>query len=417
MEPNEVIALKKEYFFPNSMHFYQDPPVMVKGAGQYLFDNDGKRYTDFFAGVTVVNCGHCNDYINQKVIQQVGQLQHTSVIYLTEPAVQLAQRLAEKLPGDIKNTFFCNSGTEANEGALLLARMATGRKGFIAFEGGLHGRSALTMSVTGIPMWRIDPYLDDTVYFAKGFMAHEAFKIATAEESLASVEAILKEHGNSIAACIVEPIQGNGGIHVPPFDFFVRLKDLLEAYGVLLIADEVQTGFGRTGTYFAVEHFGIVPDIITMAKALGNGIPIGAFSARPEVAKFFNKPSASTLGGNPVSATAGLAVMDVIEEQNLCERSAQLGLFLLEKLAPLKTQFEMILDIRGIGLMIGIEITSPIYVDAILESMKNKGFIVGKNGMQRNVIVFQPPLVITEADIVDMVNALTFTMEMVFAQK
>ena len=165
--PDHIINLKKEYFFPNSMHFYKNPPHIVRGSMQYLFDSEGKRYTDFFSGVTVLNCGHSNPYIIDRVKAQLENLQHTSIIYLTQPMAMLAKELSKILPGNIKNTFFCNSGTEANEGALLLSRMHTGRKAFLSFEGGLHGRSYLTMSVTGIPMWRIDPFLDGNVFFRK----------------------------------------------------------------------------------------------------------------------------------------------------------------------------------------------------------------------------------------------------------
>jgi len=275
-----IMDKKKQFFFPNAMHFYKDPPHLVRGEGQYLFDDQGNKYTDFFAGVTVVNCGHCNKEINEKVQAQLNTLQHTSIIYLTEPMVELAEKLAGLLPGDMTRSFFVNSGTEANEGALLLARLHTGKKGFIAFEGGLHGRSALTMSVTGIPMWRVDPFLDENVHFVKGFMAHEADRVSCAETSLKSLKEILDNHSDDIAALIVEPVQGNGGIHVPPIDFLKKVKMLCEEHNVLMIADEVQTGFGRCGEMFAVNHFGVVPDIITYAKALGNGVPIGGFSAR-----------------------------------------------------------------------------------------------------------------------------------------
>lgn len=393
LSPEQIIEKKKTYFYPNTMHFYKNPPHIVRGDMQYLYDHTGKRYTDFFAGVTVLNCGHSNPEIIEATERQLSSLQHTSIIYLTEPMVRLAEALASRLPGDIQNTFFCNSGTEANEGALLLSRMHTGRKGFLAFEGGLHGRSHLTMSVTGIPMWRIDPFLDEDVYFAKAF-------------DLESVDRILEAHGDGIAACIVEPIQGNAGIRVPSHDFFIRLKEKLDRYGILLIVDEVQTGFARTGTFFAIEQFGIVPDIITYAKALGNGVPIGAFSARPHVAASFNKPSASTLGGNPVSTTAGLAVLDYIDSHQLCERSKILGERLKNGLQRLMNKFACIKDIRGMGLMIGAEVSSAQFVDTILEEMKERGFIIGKNGMDRNVLAFQPPLIIAESDIDLMFEAL-----------
>lgn len=405
LKSSDIIQLKKDYFFPNAMHFYKAPPHITRGEGKYLFDDQNKRYLDFFAGVTVVNCGHCEPEIVEKTTAQLKTLQHTSIIYLTEPMVLLAERLSKVLPGDIQNTFFCCSGTEANEGALLLARLHTGKRGFIAFEGGLHGRSALTMSVTGIPMWRIDPFLDPNVYFAKGFMGTEADIEAISNASLESVEHILKAHADEIAACIVEPIQGNGGINIPHKTFFKRLKVLLESYGVLLITDEVQTGFARTGKMFAIEHFDVVPDIITMAKALGNGVPVGAFSARPHIAKSFNKPSASTLGGNPVTMTTGLAVLDFIENHKLCEQSEKLGLYLKKELQQLASEFEAIEDVRGLGLMAGMTLDSPENVDIVLEKMLQKGFIVGKNGMNRNVIALQPPLVVNQDDIDLLVTA------------
>lgn len=401
----DIVRLKKEYFFPNAMHFYKNPPHIVKGQGKYLFDDQNRRYLDFFAGVTVANCGHCEPEIVKATTDQLQMLQHTSIIYLTEPMVLLAEKLAEVLPGDIQNTFFCCSGTEANEGALLLSRLYTGKRGFIAFEGGLHGRSALTMSVTGIPMWRIDPFLDENVYFAKGFIGSDEDQEELCAESLKSVEAILKAHAHEIAACIVEPIQGNGGINVPHENFLKSLKALLEAHNVLLIADEVQTGFARTGKMFAVDHFDFVPDIITMAKALGNGVPIGAFSARPHVAKAFNKPSASTLGGNPVAMRTGLAVLDFIENHNLCLQSETLGAYLKAQLKVLKDKYNSILDVRGLGLMVGMTLESSELVDTVLEAMLGKGFIVGKNGMNRNVIALQPPLVINKDDIDLLISA------------
>lgn len=410
---SEIIHKKQQYFFQNGMHFYKNPPQFVRGEMQYLYDTEGKRYTDFFGGVTVVNCGHANPEVSAAVAEQAKTLQHTSIIYLTEPMVLLAEKLASVLPGDINRSFFCCSGTEANEGALLLARLATQKRGFISFSGGLHGRSALTMSVTGIPMWRIDPYLDEHVYFADCYYQVGEEPQVTSERVLKQVEAILVAHGHDIAACIVEPIQGNGGMMVPHKDFFKALKPMLEAHGVLLIADEVQTGFARTGEMFAMTHFGVVPDIMTMAKALGNGAPIGVFSATEAVAAHMTKPSASTLGGNPVSMRAGLAVLDYIEKNELALRAKTLGAQLEEGLKLLQTQYPFIKDIRGLGLMLGAEIadmdngkTAAEVVDHILEAMKDRGFIVGKNGMGRNVLAFQPPLVVESTDIEAMLNHL-----------
>ncbi|MCL2025747.1 MAG: aspartate aminotransferase family protein [Leptospirales bacterium] len=390
---DEIIQKKKQYFYPNTMHFYSNPPHLVRGEGKYLFDDKGKSYLDFFAGVTVVNCGHCNPEITERVSEQVKRLQHTSIIYLTEPMVELAERLAGILPGDIHQVFFCNSGSEANDGALQLARMKTGKKGFLSFKGGLHGRTTLTLAVTGIPMWRIDPFLDDeSVWFAEGY--------SNADESLKSVEDILERHGNEIAACIAEPVQGNGGINIPPPDFFIRLKRLLEKHNVLLIFDEIQTGFGRLGYMFASEYFNVVPDIISFAKALGNGTPMGAFAARPDTAAALNRPSSSTLGGNPVSMTAGLAVLDFIEKNDLCAKSKELGAYFLEQLRILeKDHKDIIAGVRGLGLMAGVSMKNPAHVDVILEKMKDNGIIIGKNGMNREVLAFQPPLIIDKNDI------------------
>ena len=400
----EIIQKKKQYFYPNTMHFYSNPPHIVKGEGKFLFDDKGKSYLDFYAGVTVVNCGHCNPEITERVSEQVKRLQHTSIIYLTEPMVRLAERLAGILPGDIHQVFFCNSGSEANDGALQLARMKTGKRGFLSFQGGLHGRTTLTLAVSGIPMWRIDPFLDDEpVWFAEGF--------SNADESLKSVEGILNAHGNEISACIVEPVQGNGGINIPPPDFFIRLKQLLEKHNVLLIFDEIQTGFGRLGYMFASEYFNVVPDIISFAKALGNGTPIAAFAARPDTAAALNKPSSSTLGGNPVSMTAGLAVLDFIEKNGLCAKSKELGVYFLEQLRAVEKDYRgLIADVRGLGLMLGVSMKEPSHVDVILEKMKDNGIIIGKNGLNREVLAFQPPLIIDKNDIDLVCSALRETL-------
>jgi 4-aminobutyrate aminotransferase-like enzyme len=408
MERQEALNLRGEYFMPCVQYFYKDPPLFVRGDMQYLYDERGKKYLDFFAGVSVMNCGHSNPFITERVIAQIGKLQHLTNVYLTEPVLRLAERLARILPGGpasslsgtaahgasgISNSFFCNSGSEANEGALLLARLATGKRKFIALNGGLHGRTYLTMAVTGIPMWRADPFLPGDFYFAD-----------SAEEVVAALEG-----DRDIAALICEPIQGNGGIRPVPPDFFEKIAEPLKSCGALLIVDEVQSGFARTGKMFAIEHYGVVPNIMTMSKALGNGIPIAAFASSREIALRFTKPSASTLGGNPVSASAALAVLDYIENEGLCARAAELGSYLRSRLDSLASMFPVIKEVRGEGLMLGAEIApdgnlgdgedSGVLTDRILEELKERGVILGKNGLGRNVLAFQPPLVINRGDI------------------
>ena len=379
----------------------------------YSIHDQGKEYLDFFAGVSVMNCGHCNLEILEKTIQQMQTLQHTTIIYLTEEMVQLAEKLASVLPGDLRRLFFCCTGSEANEGAMLLARLYTGKNEFIALENGLHGRTYLTMSATGIPMWRADPDLSPKVHFAKTVWDSNTDLEQAAKASIESIKEIIQTRGaNHMAALIAEPIQGNGGIITPPAWYFKELKQLLEDNGILLIIDEVQTGFARTGKMFAIEHYDVVPDIMTVAKALGNGMPISAFCTTDEVAKAFTKPSASTLGGNPVSSATALAVLDYIEKYELCETAAHLGEMLKEGLIALQAKYSLIKDVRGIGLMLGAELVkedgqpASEETDVILEKLKDRGIIVGKNGLNRNVLAFQPPLVITEANVQTLLHEL-----------
>ncbi|MCB2290355.1 aspartate aminotransferase family protein [Clostridium sp. CS001] len=414
--PENIIAKRKEYFYPATSCFYKNPPQIVGGMMQYLFDSNHKKYVDFFAGVSVMNCGHSNPEILKSTIEQLNKLQHTTTLYLTEPMVLLAEKLAELLPGDIKRTFFCVTGSEANEGAMALARLHTKKNKFIALNGGLHGRTHLTLSVTGIPMWRLDDNLmKENVFFIERPYSPTISYGEAMENSLLQLETVLKEHGNDICAMILEPIQGNGGIVMYPIDYLKKVKALLHEHNVLLIVDEVQTGYGRTGKMYCIENYDVVPDILVTAKALGNGIPISTFSTTDEIAKSFTKPSASTFGGNPVAAQTALSVLSYIEKNDLVRKSNELGKYLKQKLEQLSSPF--IEEIRGCGLMLGIQLqsknqnlTSAEIADIILEEMKDLGFLIGKNGLNRDVLAFQPPLVISKEDI----DSLTSNLEKVF---
>jgi 4-aminobutyrate aminotransferase len=403
--PEDILKKRQEYFFPATSAFYKEPPQIVGGSMQYLYDHNNKRYVDFFAGVSVLNCGHSNPEILRDTIEQLSKMQHTTTLYLTQPMVELAEKLAGILPGDIKRTFFCVSGSEANEGAMALARLYTKKKGYIALKGGLHGRTHLTLSVTGIPMWRLDDNLiNENIYFIdRPYSAKGSYEEAMAK-SLQQLEEVLNNHGQDICAMLIEPVQGNGGIIMYPHDYVKKVKSLLEKYHVLLIVDEVQTGYGRTGKMFAIEHYEVVPDIMVTAKALGNGIPISTFSTTDEIAQAYCSPSASTFGGNPVAAQTALSVLNYIEKNNLVARAKDLGEYLKHELQQLSSAF--IQEIRGCGLMLGMQIqtlnitkTSAEITDMILEEMKERGFMVGKNGLNRDVVAFQPPLIITKEDI------------------
>lgn len=403
----ELIGLKQRHMVPCLYHFYRQPPVIVRGEMQYLFDAEGRRYLDAYAGVTVMNAGHCNPAIIELAIAQIRRLQHTTTIYLAEPIYRLAERLTAFIGGGIDRVFFVNSGTEANEGALLLSRLFTGRTGFIHLNGALHGRTALTMGLTGLAMWRTDPAPPPRLFQAPcPHCAHCELGLRFGSCGYACVEAvrdILRDQGD-IAALIAEPIQGNGGIVVPPEGYFERLQAVLHEAGALLIADEVQCGFGRTGRRFAFQHSAIEPDILTLAKALGNGFPIGAFCTSARIAACYTRPGASTTGGNPVSAAAALAVLEYHDGHGLAERAAELGAWLRERLEALTAGRPFVAEVRGRGLMIGLELALdgkplPALADWLLEEMKNRGFLIGKTGRGREVLAFMPPLVVERADL------------------
>ena len=376
--PDAILEKKKNYIMPCLGHFYERPPQFVKGFMQYLFDSTGKKYLDCFAGVSVMNCGHANPDITRRICQQVETLQHVCNIYLTENFVQLAERLATVTPGKLQKSFFCSTGSEANEGAMLLATIYTQRSEFLALTGGLHGRTKLGMSVTGIGMWRTDPNPVGGIHFVPHPYCyrcplekkHPDCDLACADQ----VETVIKTATSGrLAALIAEPIQGNAGIVTPPPGYFIRLKEILDAHQALLIIDEVQTGFARTGKMFAIEHYGVTPDIMTMAKALGNGVPISAFIATADIADRYTQPGASTLGGNPVSSTAALAVLDYIERHHLRENAAARGAQLADGLKDLQRRHPILGDIRGLGLMRGAEFVhadgspAPAALDAALE--------------------------------------------------
>ena len=417
----EILSKKKKFIMPCLGHFYSEPPQFVRGEMQYLFDDSGKKYLDMYAGVSVINCGHCNPFITERMIAQIKKLQHVCNIYLTENFVNLAERLAKVTPGDLQKSFFCSTGTEANEGALLLATVYTKSSEFIALQNGLHGRTKLTMSLTGIGMWRTDPNPVGGINFAPNPYCYRCplgKKFPECDLECANkIEEVIKNFtSGKPAALIAEPIQGNAGIVVPPKNYFKRVKEILEKYHALLISDEVQTGFARTGKMFAIENFNVVPDIMSVAKALGNGQPISAFISTAEIANTYTRPGASTLGGNPVSSTAGLAVLDYIAENNLMQNAKLRGDQLKNGLLNLQKKYPIIGDVRGIGLMIGAEFVNadkspaPQKLDKVLEQLKDMGFIIGKGGVGRNVMAFQPPLVITEQNVDDVLNALDLVL-------
>lgn len=419
--PQAIIEKKKKYIMPCLAHFYSNPQQMVKGDMQYLYDSNGKKYLDMYAGVSVMNCGHCNPEITKAVVEQVQTLQHVCNIYLTENFVNLAEMLANVTPGELQKSFFCSTGSEATEGAMLLASIYTGNTEVIALRHGLHGRTKLGMSVTGLQMWRTDPNPVGGIHFTPNPNCYRCpmnKKYPECDLACANaVEDLIKTSTSGHpGAFIAETIQGNAGCVVPPPGYFKRVKEILAQYGTLLIIDEVQTGFARSGKMFAIENFDVVPDIMCMAKALGNGAPISAFISTAEIADTYTRPGASTLGGNPVSSAAGMGVLNYIREHDLCKNAYERGEQLRAGLRELAKKHPVIGDVRGLGLMDGAEFIhsdgspAPEILDDCLETLKDRGFIIGKNGVGRNVMAFQPPLVITEDNVNDVLNALDLVL-------
>jgi 4-aminobutyrate aminotransferase-like enzyme len=397
----QLLAAKRDFLVPCVYHFYQRPAVLVRGEGAYLFDSEGRRYLDCYCGVTVVSAGHSNPEILDAAIEQLRQLQHTTTIYLTEPMLDLARAIAELAPAPLRRSFFCASGSEANEGALLLAALATGRHECVYLREGLHGRTKWAMSATGLDMWRTDPNPLRTAHAAPG---------PRHPDSLAAIERLLRLE--SIAAVIAEPIQGNGGIVVPPDHYWPELRRLCDRYGTLLIADEIQTAWNRTGRWFATQHWQVVPDIVTVAKALGNGFPIAAYLTSDAIAAHYTRPGAATFGGNLVSCRAALATLRFHQRHELGRRSERLGVYLEERLRQLQQRHAAIAEVRGRGLMLGAELRTPdgspaaALTDSLLERLKDAGYLIGKTGPGRNVLTFLPPLIVEAEELDGLVDVL-----------
>jgi 4-aminobutyrate aminotransferase-like enzyme len=420
--PQAILAKKQQYLIPCSYHFYRDPPQIVRGQGIYVFDSGGRRYMDLYSGVSVHALGHCHPEMVEAICRQVGTLQHTSTIYLTEPMVNLAEQLARVLPGPICRTFFCCSGSEANEGAALLATLHTGRSEFLAFQNGLHGRTKLGMSLTGLGFWRTDPNpVGGIVHVPPPFCRNCPFGQSLGQcqyQCVAAVEtAIRTATSGKPAAMFVEPVQGNGGIMVPPPEYFPKLREVLNRYSTLLVADEVQTGFGRTGRMFALEHWNVTPDILTGGKALGGGTPVGFFSTTDDIAASYTRPSASTFGGNPVTAQAGLKLLEILQRDMLVDRCARMGTELQDRLKKIAAKSDRVSDVRGLGLMVGVQIagcgtlSGAEGTDRILERMKDRGYLLGKTGPGRNVLTWMPPLIVRPEELMEAVDAFEKTLQ------
>ena len=389
MTNKEIIGLTESYVANTYKRF---PIAITKGEGARVFDADGKSYLDFVAGLAVTNLGHCHPKVVEAVRKQAGELFHISNLFHIAPQAELAKLLCENSFAD--KVFFANSGAEAIEAAIKLARRyfssrGVGRANIISMEKSFHGRTFAALAATAQKKIQkgFEPHLEEFTYVPFG-----------------DVDAVRRALGPTTAAVLLEPVQGEGGVNIAPDPFLKELKALLSEAGVLLIYDEVQVGMGRTGKLFAYEHYGVTPDIMTLAKGLANGAAIGAMLATDEVAAAFTPGThASTFGGNPLSTAAGAATVRAMLDEGVLENTVKVGGYLLEKLNALKERYGFIKEIRAMGLIVGMEIDMP--GAPIVDSALERGLLI--NCTAETVLRFLPPLVIGEEEVDEMIEILS----------
>lgn len=409
----EILERYKQVMFPAAAPYHGDSPLVVDRAkNQYIWDVEGNRYLDFFGGILTVSVGHCNEEITERAIAQLQKVQHTSTIYVNEGMVTLAEKVAALTPGRLGKCFFTNSGTEANETAVLAARMFTGNPTVITLRHAYSGRSLLAMSLTAHGNWRlggvVDPYVKHvrnpyTFRAPLGLSPEQVVKLCVQDLE----ETIATTTQGKIAAFMAEPIQGVGGFIVPPADYFKRVLPIVREAGGLFISDEVQTGWGRTGgKWFGIEQWGVEPDIMTFAKGMGNGSPIGCTIATPEIADAMQGLTFSTFGGNPVTMAATLATIEYMEAHDVPRNCALQGARMAEKLGEFAAEFPIIGEARGMGLMQAIEIVQPggikpdaARTGAFVDTCKDMGLLLGKGGLYGNVVRIAPHLNVAAEDV------------------
>jgi 4-aminobutyrate aminotransferase len=417
---DEVIRKHREYLWPAVAPFYEKPLVADHAHMQYVWDLEGKKYLDFFGGILTISVGHTNPKVTTRIKDQIDRIQHTSTLHTSEALVDLAEKVAQITPGKLQKSFFTNSGTEANETALQLARAATGAFDVIALRHSYSGTSATTKALTGQTQWRKSGVIAQGVAHAINAYCYRCplgMTYPSCEVACANDVENLIQTGTSgqIAAFLAEPIQGSGGFITPPPEYFKIVFKAVKKYGGLFISDEVQTGFGRTGKHwFGIEHWEVIPDIITCAKGMANGAPIGATVTTSELAASFKGMTLSTFGGNPVTCVAARATIQVIEEERLLDNVHSVGAYFRGKLDELKEKYPLIGDVRGMGLMQGLELVkdrktkepAPEALTQLLERTRENGLLIGKGGLYGNVVRLSPMLNISKGDVDEAVRLL-----------
>src|SRR5260221_8383241 len=401
MTKDEIIKKHKQYLFPSVTNYYADPLVTDHASMQHLWDVDGNKYLDFFGGIVTISVGHANPRVTGKIKAQIDKLQHASTVFPNEAVVALAEKIAQITPGEISQSFFSNSGTQGHEFAVQLAPRFTGRFKVVALRHGYSGRSQMAQSMTAHNNWRKSLPVP-----APGFVhamnaycyrcplgkTYPSCDVACAKD----VEAVIQTStSGQIAAFFAEPIQGVGGFITPPKEYFKIVFKIVKDYGGLFISDEVQTGWGRTGKrWFGIEQWEVTPDIITAAKGLGNGAPVGVTMTRPEIAASFKSMQISTFGGNPVTSIAAKATIDLIEGDNLADNAATVSDYYRDRLEALKEKHDIIGDVRGMGLMHAIELVknrdtkepAAQETNQFMQECRQRGLLVGNAGLFNTVI-------------------------------
>ncbi|MGD0223926.1 MAG: aspartate aminotransferase family protein [Terriglobia bacterium] len=413
MTHDEIVRKKQEYLFNCVTTYFKDPMVIDHAKGQYVWDSEGKQFLDFLGGIVTVSVGHSNPKVTDKIKAQIDKVQHTSTLFVTEALVNLAEKVASIAPGKLKKSYFTNSGTEANEVAILTARMYTGNYELLALRHGYSGHSHLTKSLTGLHTYRKAGVIPYGIVQAPGpycyrcpyGLTYPSCDLHCAKD----IDEVIKTStSGQIAGMLVETIQGLGGFIVPPPGYFKIVANIVRNYGGLFIADEVQAAWGRTGKkWWGIEHWEVVPDIITSAKSMANGMPIGLTLTTPEIADAYKGLTISTFGGNPVACVAAKATIDLIEEDRLMDNAETVGNHFHAGLEALKEKHAIIGDVRGMGLMQGIELVKDRASKApgtdlanqLLERLRVHGLLVGKGGLYGNVVRMSPPLNISQADV------------------
>jgi alanine-glyoxylate transaminase/(R)-3-amino-2-methylpropionate-pyruvate transaminase len=411
----EVLALRRQYLTPGLVTYYRDPLLIVEGHMQYLWDETGKQYLDGFAGIVTVSVGHCHPKVVEKVREQVGRLQHTTTIYLHPAVALLGQKLAEHMPAasGLSASYFTNSGSEANEVAVLMAREHTGNADVLSLRNAYHGGTQAAMGLTAHAPWKfksnpagnVKHALPGYCYRCPLGLEYPSCDVRCARD----VEDVIRyETSGDVAAFIAEPIQGVGGAVTPPREYFQIVYDLVRRHGGLCIADEVQTGFGRTGSHFwGFENWGVTPDLVTVAKGFGNGAPLAGCITRPEIAAVLAKRlHFNTFGGNPVSVTQGLATLEVIDADRVQQNALRVGTHLQQRLLEVQERQPLVGEVRGLGLMLGVELVrdrttkEPATKETVevVERCKERGLLLGKGGLYGNTLRIKPPMCLTKDD-------------------